>query len=247
MIRRCLSVSLAALLLAAPAFAQQTRADAEKDPVLQAMLAELDRSKSELQLKGFEKPFFIQYRIEDIEDYQTKGDFGASVGEDRRRQRLARVTVRVGDYKTDSSTPRGDGAIQLAALDNDPLALRASLWEATDQAYKAALKTYAQKQSQLKQIQTPPQQDDFSHESPVISLGEIRHLAIKGSDWVKLVCAASGLYLPRPRRQRIPGQQRRHHPAQRPDRIRRVLRRRNPGRRRHAPGPLLWFQRPHRG
>ena len=40
--------------------AQPSRADAEKDPVLKAMLQELDRSKNELQLKGFEKPFFIQ-------------------------------------------------------------------------------------------------------------------------------------------------------------------------------------------
>ena len=48
--------------------AQPTRADAEKDPVLKAMLQELDRSKSELQLKDFAKPFFIQYRIEEIDN-----------------------------------------------------------------------------------------------------------------------------------------------------------------------------------
>jgi predicted Zn-dependent protease len=191
-----LAVSLALLALAAPslALADATRADAAKDPVLSAMLTELDRSKNDLQLKGFEKPFFIQYRIEDIEDYSTKGDFGAAVGEDRRRQRLARVTVRVGDYKTDSSTSRGDGSVQLAALDDDPLALRAGLWQATDQAYKAALKTYAQKQSQLKQVQTPPQQDDFSQETPVISLGDLVHLQVDGDAWTSRVSAASGLY-----------------------------------------------------
>ena len=173
MIRNCFAVSLTALVLAsttAALAAEQTRAEAEKDPVLKSMLIELDRSRDQLQLKGFEKPFFLQYRIEDIEDYQTKGDFGASVGDEHRHQRLARVTVRVGDYKIDSSTARGDGSVELAALDNDPLALRAGLWQATDQAYKAALKAYAQKQSQLKQVQTPPQQDDFSHETPVVSL-----------------------------------------------------------------------------
>jgi predicted Zn-dependent protease len=189
------AVSLAAVaLVALPAVASQTRSDAEKDPVLRAMLAELDRSKNELQLKGFQKPFFIQYRMEDIEDFQTRGDFGASVGDENRHQRLARVTVRVGDYKIDSSTARGDGAVQLAALDDDPLALRAGLWQATDQAYKAALKAYAQKQSQLKQVQTPPQQDDFSQETPVISLGDTVHLKLDGAVWSKRVCDASGLY-----------------------------------------------------
>lgn len=183
-------------LLALPelATAQATRADAEKDPVLHAMLVELDRSRDQLQLKGFEKPFFLQYRIEDIEDYQTKGDFGASLGEEHRHQRLARVTVRVGDYKIDSSTARGDGSVQLAALDNDPLALRAGLWQATDQAYKAALSNYAHKQAQLKQVQTPPQADDFSRESPVISLEEPVHIEIDGAAWVKRVSASSGLY-----------------------------------------------------
>ena len=103
---------------------QQTRADAEKDPLLKAMLTELDRSMSQLQLPGFAKPFFIQYRIEDVDDFQTKAEFGASEGSSRSHQRIARITVRVGDYKTDSSGGRGDGALQLAGLDDDPIAIR---------------------------------------------------------------------------------------------------------------------------
>ena len=174
--------------------AAATRADAEKDPVLKAMLTELERNRDQLQLKGFEKPFFLQYRIEDIENYQTKGDFGASVGDEHRHQRLARVTVRVGDYKIDSSTARGDGSVQLAALDDDPLALRAGLWQATDQAYKAALSAYAHKRAQLNQAQTPPQQDDFSQESPIISLEDTAHLKLDEPSWVKRVSESSGLY-----------------------------------------------------
>ena len=101
------------------------------------MLTELDRSMSQLQLQGFAKPFFIQYRIEEIDDFETKAEFGSSEGSNRAHQRVARVTVRVGDYKTDSSGGRGDGSLELAALDNDPVALRSSLWTATDQAYKS--------------------------------------------------------------------------------------------------------------
>ncbi|MGO9639425.1 MAG: peptidase U62, partial [Terracidiphilus sp.] len=80
---------------------QPTRADAEKDSVLKAMLIELDRGKSNLQLKDFQKPFFIQYRIEDIDNFETKAEFGATSSSRRSHGRLARVTVRVGDYKTD--------------------------------------------------------------------------------------------------------------------------------------------------
>jgi TldD protein len=173
---------------------QPTRADAEKDPLLKAMLAELDRSMSQLQLKDFAKPFFIQYRIEEIDDFETKAAYGASEGSTRSHQRIARVVVRVGDYKTDSSGGRGDGTLELAGLDDDPIALRSALWTATDQAYKAALAAYAQKQAALKQVQTPPQADDFSHEKPLISLAEPVHLSLDQNAWAARVARTSGLY-----------------------------------------------------
>ena len=176
------------------AAAQTTRADAEKDPVLQAMLTELDRSMNQLQLKGFEKPFFIQYRIEDVDDYETKAEFGTSEGALRTHQRVARVTVRVGDYKTDSSGARNDGALLLTALDDDPIALRSALWSATDQAYKNALAAYAQKQAALKQVQTPPQADDFSREKPVVSLAGQLALKLDEAAWVDRVARDSGFY-----------------------------------------------------
>ena len=174
--------------------AQQTRADAEKDPVLKAMLEELDRSKSQLQLKDFAKPFFIQYRIEEVDDYETKAEYGASEGSEHKHQRVARITVRVGDFKTDSSSGRGDGSAQMEPLDEDPIATRSALWAATDQAYKSALAAYAQKQAELKQVQTPPQADDFSHENPVISLGAPLRLKLDEAAWTDRVARDSGLY-----------------------------------------------------
>jgi predicted Zn-dependent protease len=188
-------IGFLAVCLGAPSLrAQQTRADVEKDPVLKAMLEELDRSMSQLQLPAFAKPFFIQYRIEEVEDYSTKAEFGASEGSQHTHQRVARVTVRVGDYKTDSSGGRGDGALELAALDDDPIALRTTLWAATDQAYKSALAAYAQKQAALKQVQTAPQADDFSHEKPLISLAGPLALKVDAEDWAERVARASGLY-----------------------------------------------------
>src|SRR5271169_6115016 len=86
-IAKLTGVGIIAASLWAPSLgaAQQTRADAEKDPLLKAMLTELDRSMSQLQLPGFAKPFFIQYRIEQVDDFQTKAEFGASEGAGRMR------------------------------------------------------------------------------------------------------------------------------------------------------------------
>jgi predicted Zn-dependent protease len=183
----CLSAS-------AQTAAQPTRADAEKDPVLKAMLTELDRNKSDLQLKEFQKPFFIQYRLEEIDNFESKAEFGATSNSQRTRERVARVTVRVGDNKADSSGGRGDGVAELTVMDDDPVALRSTLWWATDQAYKNALAIYAQKQAALKQVETPPQADDFSQETPVISLAEPLKLKVDEAAWAERVAQDSGLY-----------------------------------------------------
>jgi len=184
----------AAMLLATGAFAQTTRADAEKDPVLKAMLDELDRSMAHLQLPGFEKPYFIEYRVEDVQDFETRASYGAAEGSQRSHARVARISVRVGDYKTDNSGPRGDGALQLATIDDDPIAMRSALWTGTDQAYKAALAAYAQKQAELKQVQTPPQADDFSKEKPIISLAKPLKLSVDEDTWNDRVMHDSGIY-----------------------------------------------------
>ncbi len=182
---------------AASSAPQATRADAEKDPVLKAMLEELARSKAQLRLEGFEKPFFIEYRIDEMEGFRTRSEFGASLGSSDFHRRAARVTVHVGDYKSDSSGS-GDSAAELESLDDDPIALRSALWVATDEAYKGALAAYAQKQAQLKQVQTPPQADDLSHEKPVIVLEQPRRLQLDGNAWERLTTAASGLFLTDP-------------------------------------------------
>jgi TldD protein len=173
---------------------QTTRADAEKDHVLKAMLVELDRSMTHLQLSGFEKPYFIEYRIEDVQDFESRAMFGSTEGSHSGHARIARISVRVGDYKTDNSGPRGDGAVQLAAIDDDPIALRSALWAGTDQAYKGALAAYAQKQAELKQVQTPPQADDFSKAKPIVSLADPLKLTVDENAWTERVARDSGIY-----------------------------------------------------
>jgi len=169
-------------------------ADAQKDPVLQAMLAELDRSKQQLQLQGFEKPYFIEYRIDDIGEYEATAGYGALVGERDLHRRIVRVTVRAGDYKIDSSGERGEGSLQIATVDDDPMALRYALWSATDAAYKTALGNLTAKQAALKSVQTPPQADDFSQEKPVVSLAPVARSELDRAAWKQRVVEATGLY-----------------------------------------------------
>jgi TldD protein len=173
---------------------QPTAADAQRDPVLSSMLAELERSQQQLQLQNFQKPFFLQYRLDDIDDYQASANFGAPTGERRDHRRLVRVTVRVGDYKMDSSSPRGDGSLQVAAVEDDLVALRTALWSATDTAYKAALRDYTQKQIALKAYQTQPHADDFSREKSIVLLDSTVKLDLDTSSLQRRIAEASGLF-----------------------------------------------------
>jgi TldD protein len=196
MMRRTVVASF--LLLTAPlsmlAQSAPTRADAEKDPVLRAMLAEMDRSRQQLQLQGFDKPYFMEYRIDDMAQYEAEAEYGALTTEHESHSRLVRVTVRVGDYKSDSSSVRGDGSLDIAAIENDPLAIRYALWTATDMAYKAALDAWAAKQAELKSVQTPPQSDDFSHQKPVIDLEPAAAIDLDRETWKHSIVDGSGLY-----------------------------------------------------
>lgn len=187
--------TLAGLTMIASAQEASSRAaDAQNDPVLKAMLAELDRSKQQLQLQGFDKPYFIEYRIDDVTEYEATARYGAFTGDHDLHRRIVRVSVRTGDYKLDSSGQRGEGSLQIAAIDDDPMALRYALWSATDAAYKAALNNYTAKQAALKSVQTPPQADDFSQEKPSVSLEPVAHLEIDRNDWKQRLIEATGLY-----------------------------------------------------
>jgi hypothetical protein len=190
---RCIALLLV-LICAAPLATAQTRADAEKDPVLKAMLAELDRSAAKLKLENFPVPFFIQYTLDDSEQYDASAQYGALVYDAPNHERRIHVVIRVGNAKTDSSSPNGDGYVTTVAFEDDPVAIRTALWWASDNAYKYALREYSRKLSVLKQLQTPPQADDFSVEKPVIHLEEVRHLSYDSAFWTAEVTRLSGLY-----------------------------------------------------
>ncbi len=164
------------------------------DPMLKAMQAELDREKALLVLPGMQRPYFMEYRLDDIDTYEAVANYGALTIEQANHQRVVRVTVRIGDYNVDSSTSRGDGAVQLAPRDNNPEALRYALWTATDDAYKNALRSYASKQAALKRFESAPLQQDFSPSKPVTHIDPIATLDLDRTAWKHNIVEASGLY-----------------------------------------------------
>jgi TldD protein len=190
------STAFAAIFLMAtmPITGKASEAPAKvNDALLRAMQQELDRERA-LMLPGMQKPYFVEYRLDDISTYEAVANYGALTREESNHQRVVRVTVRIGDYTTDSSTSRGDGVVELAPTDDNPLALQYALWTATDAAYKNALRAFSAKQAALKQFQSSQAQSDFAQVKPVVQVSPLVVLDLDRNEWRKRIVEASGLY-----------------------------------------------------
>ena len=188
-------MKLRALLLL-PAIGSFALAQAPQpaDPILAAMQQELAREKADLVIPGMLRPYFIQYRLEDIHTYDAIASYGALTRESENHERVVRVEVRIGSETSDSSSARGDGSLELAPADGDPAALKYALWSATDDAYKNALRAYATKQATLKTFQSAPTANDFTPAKAVTLIEPLQTLTLDRDDWKHRLIEASGLF-----------------------------------------------------
>ena len=188
-------MKLRALLLL-PALTSFALAQAPQaaDPILTVMQQELAREKADLVIPGMLRPYFIQYRLEDIHTYDAIASYGALTRESESHQSVVRVEVRIGSDVSDSSSARGDGSLELAPVDSDPAALKYALWSATDDAYKNALRAYATKQATLKNFQSAPTANDFTPAKAVTLIEPLATLTIDRDDWKHRLIEASGFF-----------------------------------------------------
>jgi TldD protein len=149
----------------------------ENDKTLQAMRDELERSRTRLQLPGVDKPFYIEYRLLDIDVRSVTASFGALMDSDTQRSRFMSVDLRVGNYHLDSSNFVSEdgfrgflGQTGQVGIDRDYNSLRQDLWLATDQAYKAAVTQMSLKNAFLRSLTKPPEIDDFSQAPPIVKV-----------------------------------------------------------------------------
>src|SRR6202011_5257455 len=172
----------AAILLGnfAPArVAGAAQAQQDNDQTLRAMRDEMARSKTRLELSipGTQKPvrpYYVEYRLLDLDVREIVAEFGTLVTTTRGRNRFMNVEARVGTYKLASSNFISDegfrgfiGSQGSVGIDRDYDSLRQDLWIATDQAFKQAVETYSRKQAYLSSPARQSDINDFSKAEPV--------------------------------------------------------------------------------
>jgi TldD protein len=166
-----------AAVSASAATPQAAVPESESDKTLHAMHDEMERARTRLQLPGVEKPFYLEYRLMDLDVRAVTSSFGALVSTSTTRNRFMSVEVRVGDYHLDSSNFISEDGFQgflgstgEVGIDRDYNSLRQDLWLATDQAYKQAVTQMSLKQSFLRSLTKPPEIDDFSQAAPLVKI-----------------------------------------------------------------------------
>jgi predicted Zn-dependent protease len=177
-------------LMFAAASTTRAQAPVDNDQTIRAMRDEMARAKSRLELALPQsdkpvRPYFIEYRLLDLDVREVVGQFGALVNSAHTRTRVMNVAARVGDYKLDSSNFLSDegfrgfiGPSGSVGIDRDYDSLRQDLWIASDQAFKEAVETYSRKQAYLSSLARASDIDDFAQ---VQTVEHIEPLA--NSDW----------------------------------------------------------------
>jgi TldD protein len=166
----------------------------QSDPLLSALREELDRNKSQLKMDNVPAPYYIEYRLSDLDEYSAEAAFGALRQDQRVHGRSLRVVVRVGDYKQDSYYGPGTGMVTFAPRDDDSIALRRELWLATDRAYKIANEALANKKAVLSQYSADQPFDDFARAPALESYGPFVKLDFSSAPWKETLEKVTNLY-----------------------------------------------------
>ncbi len=125
--------------------------------VLEALATEIERSQSSLHIPGAPAPYFIAYKVTEVEVEDVAASLGATTAEKRRHFAILDSFVRVGDYEFDNSNfviPQqksldGNATMRLP-IEASPELARHAAWLATDGAYKQALEQMSAKMDALR-------------------------------------------------------------------------------------------------
>jgi TldD protein len=172
------------------------------DALFEAMGDELKRSITDLKIENQENPYYISYRVEDIEYVKIRAEFGSLVYSRRRRMRDLYVDVRIGSYGFDNSNfmcEMGSSSIIESDHTNLPIddeydAIRKDLWLVTDGTYKRALEKLSRKQATIQNQQIKEQIEDFSKIAAQQIIEPLMTLRVDQSKWEDRIAVLSRIF-----------------------------------------------------
>ena len=192
-LRRLCVVVLLLFIIPSGVLVQLALAQQAPDPVLSAMQQELTRSFANLK-KTPQPPYFLSYQLTDNHAIRVSASFGALTGSNDSTTRLLDLDLRVGDYSLDNThamrdaDPYGDFSDQMdrqrVPLENDPDALRVSLWRETERKYRSAVQRLQKVKANVQvKVEAEDRSGDFSHEAPEVYSEAIAPFSFDSKVW----------------------------------------------------------------
>jgi TldD protein len=150
----------------------------DNDVLLKTLRLELSREMEALK-KAQYPPYYMDYRLNDIDYAHITSSFGSLIRSRRDRSRIVRAGVRIGDYQFDNThqTEFGDhgrfdddygdrSGTSILPLEDKTEPLQYFLWMATQNAYRSAMEEYKfiKSPTTKPKVTTTP---DFSKETAV--------------------------------------------------------------------------------
>ena len=170
--------------------------------VFKAMNDELQRNMDSLSIANWEKPFFMQYAMQEGRLFQVQATLGAITGVNEFPVSSMSAQVLVGNYQLANinlanTDYRSGGRGDTAPLDGCYDEIRRRLWLLSDNAYKAAIEEYGSKMTSMKQLNLPPEVfdlPDFTRLPAVNYYGVAKELTYNRNFWEKIARDCSAVF-----------------------------------------------------
>ncbi len=168
--------------------------------VMSAMKDELTRSMKELKLENLQKPYYIEYQLKVMGEYNASAFLGNLTNSSSGFNYILNVSVRVGDYQFDNSNFLDIGFSFFGSTDDEERftnrripeeinydILRRQLWLATDAAYKQSSEVYSKKVASIKNLTRKDSIPDYSIVKPSKSYDTTNKFDFQFDYFIKLI------------------------------------------------------------
>jgi TldD protein len=160
-----------------------------QSPLTKILVDELTRNFTILTPRGDPPPYFMSYAVTETEANVVEASGGSIDAQNQGQSRELDVTVRTGDLTFDSYHRAGADAPHLTtgvalALDDNPAAIKQTVWLSTDKVYRGASQRLIRLKSDDK-LRAAPQDasGDFSGTQPQIHFSASAKLKFNMAEW----------------------------------------------------------------
>ena len=162
-----------------------------QSPLVKILSDELERNFSVLKQKGEPPPYFMDYAVSDNEADVMVASEGSVDAQQHVHQRILDITIRAGSPQFDNYRRTGNDRPRFTtgssiALDDNPAAIRHTVWLATDRVYRAVSNRLIRLKTDEKlRAQASDTSADFSKEEPQKSFSVTPKYKFDIADWTK--------------------------------------------------------------